>query len=117
MAVNSVNAEHLSFSPIQTAGKREALQQFGMTAFMFNGDAESVEVTVSFDENFGHTGYVLVAMTNQPYFYASLKSRANGDAVIQVVRLRETPHFYGVISWIAIGAPLAKPAVDDRVFD
>jgi len=117
LAAGSVNAEHLSFSPIQTAGKREALQQFGMTAFMFNGDAESVDVTVSFDESFGHTGYVLVAMTNQPYFSASLKSRANGDAVIQVVRLRETQHFYGVISWIAIGAPLAKPTHDDRVYD
>ncbi|WP_268794635.1 WIAG-tail domain [Paenibacillus sp. IHB B 3415] len=117
LAPGSVNPEHLSFSPVQSAGNREVLQQFGMTAFMFNGDAQSVEVTVSFDESFGHTGYVLVAMTNQPYFHASLKNRSGGDATIEVVRLRETPHFYGVLSWIALGSPLVKPAADHRVFD
>nr|WP_269847361.1 WIAG-tail domain [Paenibacillus sonchi] len=113
----SVNAEHLSFSPVQSSGNRQVLQQFGMTAFMFNGDAESAEVTVTFDESFGHTGYVLVAMTNQPFFHASLKSRGGGEAVIEVVRLRETSHFYGVLSWIALGSPLVKPAKDHRAFD
>ncbi|KAI7257075.1 hypothetical protein KC345_g10872, partial [Hortaea werneckii] len=117
LAPGSVNAEHLSFRPVQSAGNREVLQQFGMTAFMFNGDAANVEVTVSFDESFGHTGYVLVAMTNQPYFHASLKSRAGGEATIEVVRLRETPHFYGVLSWIALGSPLVKPTADHRAFD
>ncbi|MNO02328.1 hypothetical protein D3C81_2226970 [compost metagenome] len=56
-------------------------------------------------------------MTNQPYFHASLKNRAAGEAVIEVVRLRETSHFYGVLSWIALGSPLVKPAKDHRVFD
>nr|WP_274528586.1 WIAG-tail domain [Paenibacillus piscarius] len=117
LAPGSVNPEHLSFRPVQSAGNRDVLQQFGMTAFMFNGDAQSVEVTVSFDESFGHTGYVLVAMTNQPYFHASLKNRAGGEATIEVVRLKETQHFYGVLSWIALGTPLSRPSADHRAFD
>ncbi|MNT81706.1 hypothetical protein D3C72_2213260 [compost metagenome] len=76
-----------------------------------------MEVTVTFDEGFGHTGYVFVAMTNQPYFLASLKSRSAGEAVVNIHRLRETPHFYGVLSWIALGTPLAKPQVEHRAFD
>ncbi|MNN64042.1 hypothetical protein D3C81_1794620 [compost metagenome] len=117
LAHGAVSAEHLSFSPVQSAGNREVLQQFGMTAFMFNGNAESVEVTIPFDEAFGHTGYVLVAMTNQPFFHVSLKSRASGEAVVIVDRLRETPHFYGVLSWIALGSPPTKPAAEHQAFD
>lgn len=113
----AIAAEHLSFSPVQSAGNREVLQQFGMTAFMFDGNAESVEVTVTFDEAFGHTGYVLVAMTNQPFYHASLKSRASGEAIVIVDRLGETAHIYGVLSWIALGSPLAKPLEEHLAFD
>ncbi|MFD1772644.1 WIAG-tail domain, partial [Paenibacillus rhizophilus] len=113
----AVSPEHLTFNPVRSAGNRSTLQQFGMSAFLFAAGSDSVDVTVTFDEPFGHTGYVMVAMTNQPFFYASLKSRGSADAILQVVRLRDTQHFYGVLSWIAIGAPAVKPAPEDRLFD
>ncbi|WP_025701174.1 WIAG-tail domain, partial [Paenibacillus forsythiae] len=113
----AVGPEHLTFNPVRSAGNRSTLQQFGMSAFMFGADSDSVDVAVTFDEPFGHTGYVMVAMTNQPFFYASLKSRGSADAIIQVVRMGDTQHFYGVLSWIAIGAPAAKPAPEDRLYD
>ncbi|MNV55616.1 hypothetical protein D3C71_1478550 [compost metagenome] len=113
----AVTPQHLSFNPVRGAGDRTTLQQFGMSAFMFAAGSDDVDVTVTFDEPFGHSGYVLVAMTNQPFFHASLKSRGDADAIIHITRLKDTSHFFGVLSWIAIGSPAAKPASIDRLYD
>ena len=104
LSPNSVGSEHLRINPVQAISGQEALQQFGMSAFLLNGYEKSTEITIHFDEPFDHAHYVIVAMTNHPAYYVSLKDRSPDMATVEVSRMKDSPINYGFITWIAIAS-------------
>ncbi|WP_220483298.1 WIAG-tail domain, partial [Paenibacillus thiaminolyticus] len=100
----TVTPESCSFVPVRTAMPRAgALQQFGMSAFLLQGETDRVDVRIAFDEPFPNNQYVLVAMTNHPECHAVLKSQATHSAVLEIHRRDPQSQPFGCVSWIAIG--------------
>ncbi|MNW54500.1 hypothetical protein D3C74_321020 [compost metagenome] len=99
----AVNVEHLGFTPVEAVSGQPALQQFGMCAFLLLGHESSAELTITFEQPYLNNHYVLVAMTNNPSYYVTLKEQTAESAIVMVTRLSYSPVNYGYVTWIAIG--------------
>ncbi|MNC40733.1 hypothetical protein D3C75_894600 [compost metagenome] len=88
---------------MEAVSGQPALQQFGMSAFLLLSHESSAELTISFDQPYLNNHYVLVAMTNNPSYYVTLKEQTTDSAVVMVTRLSYSPVNYGYVTWIAIG--------------
>ncbi|MCF2942978.1 WIAG-tail domain, partial [Paenibacillus tarimensis] len=105
IADGSLNPSKLSFQPIHTPTglTGEALQQFGVALFAFEGMEEQLDIVVAFDDAFKDQSYVMTASTNQPYCHAYIKQKFRDFAVISVVRQRIGVIGAGELNWIAVG--------------
>ncbi|MMZ63873.1 hypothetical protein D1872_261580 [compost metagenome] len=75
-----------------------------MCPFLLSRNETSADVTVMFEEPYPNEHYVLVAMTNQPAYYVTIKEQSRELAVVEITRLKESHFNYGYITWIAIGS-------------
>ncbi|MNI41821.1 hypothetical protein D3C73_960840 [compost metagenome] len=99
----AVQVGHLGFTPVEAGSGQPALQQFGMCAFLLLGHESSAELTISFEQPYLNNHYVLVAMTNNPSYYVTLKEQTTDFAVVVITKLSFSPINYGYVTWIAIG--------------
>lgn len=105
LQARSIPETALAFSPVQgPSGSPSAKQLFGATAFAFKAQDEQIELTISFSEPLGSDEFAIVAMTNHPACYASLKERTKQSATFYIVRTKFCPAPSGTLTWIAIGA-------------
>ncbi|WP_019636802.1 WIAG-tail domain, partial [Paenibacillus fonticola] len=99
----AVQLEHLAVTPMLSIHGQPTIQQFGMAAFLLQDHEESTEMIILFDEPFSHAHYVIVAMSNNPGYYATLKSQSPESAILEISRLKGGSKNYGFVTWIAIG--------------
>lgn len=79
------------------------LQQFGLCPFQLKLEDESMELTIPLEEPFPDAQYTLVATTDHPACYASIKEKKTDSVTIQIIRTRFSPELGGVINWNAVG--------------
>nr|WP_280921114.1 WIAG-tail domain [Paenibacillus turicensis] len=107
----SISSVQLKETPVHTLKGKPALQQFGMVPFLHQNTAVASELVIQFEQPFEHSQYVLVAMSNHPSYYVTLKEQSTHSATLTLSRIN-TFHIegngFGFISWIAIGATSDK---------
>ncbi|WP_415837179.1 WIAG-tail domain [Paenibacillus phoenicis] len=74
-----------------------------MVPFLLKPHEEEATVKIKFESPFASSNYVVVAMTNHPAYYTSLKEQSPGSAVITISKLKDTSVNYGIVTWMAIG--------------
>jgi hypothetical protein len=99
----AVTERQLAFAPVIAASGGATLQQFGFVPFRFEVHDETVDVDVVLNEAYASADYAIVANTNHPACYATVKERFLDRAVLTVVRTKFFPQPEGIIIWIALG--------------
>ncbi|WP_244863792.1 WIAG-tail domain [Paenibacillus cisolokensis] len=99
----SVQFQHLAYQPVATASKEAALQQFGLCDYEFAGQSEQTDIPIKFEIPFLSEQYSIIATTDHPACYATIKEKRPDGAVLCIVRTRFGPEPKGTVNWVAIG--------------
>jgi hypothetical protein len=103
IAPRTIGEDKLLINPVQTTKKNKVTQQFGMVPFSFRETDRNIEICIEFEQPYLTKDYVIVAMTNLPTYFASLKEQTEESATITITHLGHREEISGILSWIAIG--------------